>query len=516
MLGQIPIIDIFAGPGGLGEGFSSALSENGNNLFRIKLSIEKDRFAHQTLELRAFFRQFKKSLVPNEYYKYLKGVISREDLFTKYLIEATKAKNEAWEATLGETPNEIIDSRIIDSLQGNTSWVLIGGPPCQAYSLIGRSKMKGEDKKKKKADRTFEKDDRHFLYREYLRILAMHKPAVFVMENVKGLLSAEIKNQNIFNQILRDLQNPLVAVSGDSINHLSYSLFSVSKRSSKIIGKTNPKDFIVRSEDYGIPQARHRIIILGVRSDIYKRNPDLLKRRKKISIEKIIGQLPKLRSGLSKQTDSSKSWYQAVQRILKTKWLKSTPLIIRKQIKKELPKVKDSLTRGTLFVPSTNPPKKYKEWFLDEHLEGICNHESRGHIEGDLHRYFFASVFAKVYNRSPNLKDFPKDLLPNHKNASDGTKFTDRFRVQIRGKPASTIVSHISQDGHYYIHYDSAQCRSLTVREAARLQTFPDNYFFEGSRTQQYHQVGNAVPPMLAFQIAHIVAKILIDSDNQS
>src|SRR5258708_894591 len=142
----------------------------------------------------------------------------------------------------------------------------------------------------------------------------------------------------------------------------------------------------------------------------------------------------------------------------------------------------------------------------------ICNHETRGHITKDLHRYLFAAAFAKIKGRAPLLEDLPKALLPQHKNVQDAlkeTKFNDRFRVQLANKPSTTVVSHISKDGHYYIHYDPTQCRSLTVREAARLQTFADNYFFEGNRTQQYHQVGNAVPPLLAVKIAKIVLNLL-------
>ena len=153
------------------------------------------------------------------------------------------------------------------------------------------------------------------------------------------------------------------------------------------------------------------------------------------------------------------------------------------------------------------------DWFYDERIGGIINHESRSHMVSDLQRYLWCSAYAKVMDKSPRINDFPDNLLPEHKNIIKGRQihFPDRFKVQLADKPSKTITSHISKDGHYYIHYDPIQCRSLTVREAARIQTFPDNYFFEGNRTQQYHQIGNAVPPLLARKLAGIVFKIMVE-----
>jgi DNA (cytosine-5)-methyltransferase 1 len=507
----IPVIDLFAGPGGLGEGFSSLLSKAGERAFKIKLSVEMDPHAHRTLELRAFTREFSPGKAPTEYYDYVAGNLSRKDLFAKYSAEAANASKEAWCAELGgkTAPEDVLDRRIKNALGKASNWVLIGGPPCQAYSLVGRSRVIGGEGREK-----YDADPRHHLYKHYLRIIAEHRPPVFVMENVKGLLSAKVKEERIFDRILDDLRNPRAAVKSSTKRETDeYRLMPLVPTSGELEGFYEPEDFILRSEQFGIPQARHRLIILGIRSDITTQ-PDLLAPSLEASVESVIGDLPRLRSGLSKEEDSPAAWQQAVQELGEAVWLRSggIPSGVREAVIEALENVGSKLDRGGEYIKGATKPKRHADWFCDPKLTGICNHETRGHIRKDLHRYLFAAAFAKAQNRSPLLEDLPKQLLPKHENvqaALKETKFNDRFRVQLANRPSTTVVSHISKDGHYYIHYDPTQCRSLTVREAARLQTFPDNYFFEGNRTQQYHQVGNAVPPLLAKQIAKIVADLL-------
>lgn len=515
MSSPVPIIDLFAGPGGLGEGFSSLVDEKGNRYFRIALSIEKDPYAHQTLTLRSFLRQFKHQQFPQEYYEFVKGDIELEELYAKYPQQADAAKHEAWQATLGVTPHAEIDKRIKTALKGENDFVLIGGPPCQAYSLVGRARrQEGQGLNKE--------DHRVYLYREYYRILAVHNPPVFVMENVKGILSSKVDNQQIFKQVIADLENPLDAYrklhGTDKVeyNCPGYKIFSLVKRPGKTLldeDNFDPRDFIIRAEEYGIPQARHRVILLGIRKDIDV-TPDILTPAdEQIGITNVLMGLPTLRSGLSKTEDNKQEWKNAVRSILDSGIDNEIDTDIWKQIKIAVNKLTAPVNdRGSIYLEQTASAKYKPEWFLDKKLSGILNHETRSHIIPDLHRYLFAAAFAKVKKRSPKLADFPEALLPKHGNIKSGVedaKFADRFRVQLADEPSKTITSHISKDGHYYIHPDLKQCRSLTVREAARIQTFPDNYFFCGPRTQQYHQVGNAVPPYLAYQIARVVNGII-------
>ena len=511
----IPFIDIFAGPGGLGEGFSS-LKYKGSHVFKPVLSIEKEKRAHETLLLRSFYRQFLHAgrKIPQAYFKYLHGKLTKDDLFDSNPKESAKAIKEAQCIELGgkgrQNSFEHVDDLIQEALNGKDFWVLLGGPPCQAYSLAGRSRMGGIK----------ENDPRVNLYKHYLRILAFHRPAVFVFENVRGLASSKLKDREIFEDILQSLKTPSHYLSEDSILKLpsdkksfSYKLFGFAPSDTQEkLNSDNFNNYLIKTENFGIPQTRHRLIILGIRDDLCEMSPSTLQvSNKKISVEKAISGLPPLRSGLSKGLDTAQLWSQAIKSISsKLKYTKQGHTDGLLTILNNFDG--DKLVRGDEFVNGDITVGFEKKWFLNKKLNGACNHVTRGHIKEDLHRYLFSAVFAENFGHSPKLSDFPEELLPNHKNAK-GADFIDRFRVQVATRPATTITSHISKDGHYFIHPDPTQCRSLTVREAARIQTFPDDYFFCGPRTSQYVQVGNAVPPLLARKMAEIVYDWVVENN---
>jgi DNA (cytosine-5)-methyltransferase 1 len=524
---SIPVVDLFAGPGGLGEGFSSVEGDP----FRIIVSAEMESSAHQTLKLRAFYRflkrQGKEFLTP--YYRYCnEGIDNPFDPSTQLdemsLRGREEAEQEARQLTLGNSG----DNRTLDKILKNhglneaSPWVLIGGPPCQAFSLVGRSRNMG------KADYIPEDDHRHFLYREYLRIIQQYRPAVFVMENVKGILSSTVGGKQIFNTILHDLADPDKALNKRKAGKAGYRIYSLSCSTyfdldeSKDADEIDARDFIVKSEEYGIPQARHRVILLGVRKDLCKNSPDAkpdqLMRTSLRTVGDAIQPLPPLRSKLSKQDDSAAQWAMLIKAHFEHLGREAGALPHQKDFAHSLitygKDIRNNLLSGGLRVPKDTKPASgssdLERWYQDSRLTSWLNHEARGHMSSDLLRYAYSAVFAEATGRSPKgHEEFQLDgLRPNHENWESG-KFSDRFRVQLKACAATTVTSHISKDGHYFIHYDPAQCRSLTVREAARIQTFPDNYFFQGNRTQQFHQVGNAVPPLLANKIASVVNRLI-------
>jgi DNA (cytosine-5)-methyltransferase 1 len=545
----IPFIDIFAGPGGLSEGFSRFASfEDSRTGFEGRLAIEKDPVAARTLELRSFYRAFPQGEVPDDYYHVIRGRKSAASLALR--PEWSKAERHVWNVELGVEPEASLHHRIAETLNGERNWVLLGGPPCQAYSLMGRARMTGvgaaaradsekaEDLEElRKSKRVgFASDKRHFLYREYLRIVAVHQPAVFVMENVKGILSSRLSGPNgedigrVFDQIRADLSDPGAALASDADTSLLtairterphryrlYSLVSDGRSGSEV----KDAEFLIRSELYGVPQKRHRVILLGVRDDIGN-EPKSLEQSAAATVRDAIGDFPSLRSGLSKNDTDWSGWMRAIRETLKEHGTSFPgPEPMQEIICDFLYTADDEFDRGAAFIPLKLADRNTRlaRWYHDPRLGGIIQHEARSHMTTDLTRYLYAAAAAQVSGQSPKLEEWPFQLLPKHRNVRHDEKtgkttadgFSDRFKVQVWDDASSTVTSHIAKDGHYFIHPDPMQCRSLTVREAARLQTFPDNYFFWGNRTQQYHQVGNAVPPYLACQIAGVVAKLMED-----
>lgn len=511
----IPVVDLFAGPGGLGEGFS-AFVDSGRNPFRIALSVEKDPYAHQTLRLRSFFRQFPAGKVPDLYYRVLRRDVALQDLpveaakFPELLAAWQKADQEVMCAELGPQNHESVRCRINAAL-GTTPapWILIGGPPCQAYSLAGRVRNKGIENYR------IEDDKRSKLYEEYLHIIAEHQPTIFVMENVKGMLSATVENQKIFEKILSDLQCP--AGKNSSLRYRIVPIVTAAEESH--YPEEDPRRFIVQCEEYGVPQQRHCVILVGLMDTIGDVSPPPLIRSPAPTVKSVIDSLPRLRSGLSRSrqggkyvtlVDDEDAWWESIRRQVGADghpwpaWLNDIDDELANRLFSSVEQItRPRNGRGDEFLPvdgTLDSTHSLHDFLSDSRLSGVCNHATRAHMDSDLIRYLFCAVFAKQYSYSPRLEDFPRGLLPKHQNATTGD-FNDRFRVQLANAASTTITSHISKDGHYFIHYDTNQCRSLTVREAARLQTFPDNYLFCGPRTQQYTQVGNAVPPKL-FRVA--------------
>lgn len=507
------IVDLFAGPGGLGEGFASFV-KGGHVPFRIGISVEKEASAHRTLALRAFLRAYRArhDALPDQFIDFHAGLASEPDWSAVDAEAWRHAIDEARALELGTEAAAIAIDGAIAKLRGSyEDTILIGGPPCQAYSLVGRARARG------KVGYVPEKDERHYLFREYIRVLDRLRPAAFVMENVKGMLSSTVESRLVFEMLMEDLSS----LGTGHGHHYELRAIRIENGKAGLQEAARPSDFIVRAEAFGVPQRRHRVIIVGIRSDLAHKAADaqIAVSGMARTVSNVIGAMPPLRSGISRGQDEASAWRNEVVEaakllagICKERYdgpLRNEFLAVASRMKEGAPTRRAASCLPEGYGTSND---ELLRWLERPELRAIAQHETRGHMASDLGRYLFAAVFGAVRSYSPKAADFPLALSPDHRNWHSGV-FNDRFRVQLADEASTTVTSHISKDGHYFIHPDPIQCRSLTVREAARLQTFPDDYLFLGNRTQQYVQVGNAVPPFLARQIAALIHASLTNAD---
>lgn len=399
-MAELNFIDLFAGAGGLSEGFVRAG-------FSPIAHVEIDKNACDTLQTRNAYYYLKKKNDLGIYYDYLKKSISKQELFQELSFLEQNVIHHA----IGEDNSKIFN--IIDEkLHNKNIDLIIGGPPCQAYSVVGRYRLlKSKDE-----------DARNLLYKEYAKFLKKYKPKAFVFENVLGLLSAE--QGKYFNNLKKYFKS------------IGYDL-----------------DYrVLNASDFGVLQDRKRVIIIGWRKDLDFAYPTFDFQENHNSIKDILLDLPFLNPGDSEPIS---------------------------------------------FYTKENNSYLKKSFIRDEN-DFVTQHITRQHNERDLKIYKIAIEKWLNEKKRLNYPDLPNELK-THKNESS---FIDRFKVVNVNGFSHTVLAHIAKDGHYYIYPSLEQIRSLSVREVARIQSFPDNYYFEGGRTAAFKQIGNAVPPLMAYEIA--------------
>jgi DNA (cytosine-5)-methyltransferase 1 len=417
-------IDLFAGAGGLSEGFHNAG-------FTPVAHVEMDAAACDTLRTRLAWYYLKKEKNHQPYFDYLRKRLPRAEL---YKLIPPEVLDSVINAAISEETCESIFEQIDSQLRRLPAEkqqvdLIVGGPPCQTFSVAGRARL---------GSFAMEKDPRSQLYLQYAKFLSKYQPRMFVFENVLGMLSFKNGRQ-------LDLIRETFLEAGYHID----------------VREWNARQF-------GVLQSRERLIIIGWRAD----QPALgypvfnilaSEQQEQHLVAEILDDLPPLEPG---------------QVLPPTPYEKPvTPYMDKTGLRRECPVI---------------------TW-----------HEARPHREEDRDIY---RLFIKHWNEGGDMYQRMRyDELPDHLIFHENRKdFADRFKVVAANMPYSqTVVAHISKDGHYYIHPDSTQCRSLSVREAARLQSFPDNFFFEGSRTSVLKQIGNAVPPLMGTRIAESVRDAL-------
>lgn len=406
---KLNFIDLFAGAGGLSEGFIRAG-------FTPIAHVEMNKDACDTLRTRTAFHYLKENERVDEYYEYLKGNISRDELWNKipsHLINSVINK-EISPKTLPE-----IFEKIDKELKEDDVDLVIGGPPCQAYSVAGRARKNMED------------DPRNHLYKHYVKFLNRYKPKMFVFENVPGILSAS---------------------NGDYLE----KIFKAVKKEGYELEKK-----VLNAKNFNVLQDRKRVIIIGWRKDLKLQYPQFEENEMQYEVLKhLFSDLPKLKSGQGEWNVS--------------KYAKKT----------------------NTYLETTG---------IRNGIDFTTQHIARFNNENDLEIYRIAVEKWIKENKRLNYSELPKELIKH----SNTKTFSNRFQVVNHKGISHTVVAHICADGHYYIHPDIEQNRSITVREAARIQSFPDDYFFESSRTAAFKQIGNAVPVLMAEGIANKIKEML-------
>ena len=414
-------IDLFSGAGGLSEGFIRAG-------FKPIAHVEIDKAACNTLITRAAYHYLKKTNNIKPYFDYIQNKITRKEF---YSLIPDREKESVINLSIGDENNKTIFNKI-NSLIGNESIdFIIGGPPCQAYSVVGRSRDENR----------MQGDSRNYLFKEYAKFLEYYQPQYFVFENVIGLLSAKTKKGDSYLQMMLDLFEK-------KGYHTEYK--------------------VLEARSFGVLQNRRRVILIGKKNGEKGFYPEFKNVGINVTVSEIFKDLPEISAG-----------------------------------------------SGDFYKTSYKP---YNGSYLFESqirngLDFTTQHIARPHTEQDKNIYKLAVKKWRNGHQRLNYNDIPAEWQ-THKNKKS---FVDRFKVVADDLPYSqTIVAHICKDGHYYIHPDIKQNRSLTPREAARLQTFPDDFYFEGvsekpSRTAAFKQIGNAVPPLMAEAIAKKLKEIMLN-----
>ena len=406
-------LDIFAGAGGLSEGFLRAGYEP-------VAHIEMDKAACYTLKTRLAYRWLSNHQQTATYTRYLNREISRKEFYDAVPNELLKS---VLNYEISENNLKEIFQKIDQILNGKPLDLIVGGPPCQAYSLIGRARdvngMVG--------------DKRNYLYILYAEFLRKYHPKYFVFENVTGLLSAKDTDGKLYFDKMRQL-----------FGEYGYSI----------------EYKIINAKDYGVLQNRSRIILIGKHGQYKGFFPHIPETATTYTVKEIFKDLPKIKAGEG--------------------------------------------TYGLIATLPYNGNYLFDAKIKEHNLEPVTLHCARPHTNQDLEIY---RKVVQLWNQEKKRLSYT-DLPPRLQSQNNLDSFLDRFKVVASDLLYSqTVVAHIAKDGHYFIHPDIKQNRSLTPREAARLQTFPDNYYFESvsgrpSRTTAFKQIGNAVPVLLAEKIA--------------